>query len=115
MAEAVALSPDEAKQAEKRLMEDPGIEGPMREAARALTPAIGAARLAEATQQTRLALLKAAIAVRQHGPDVLKRDAYRDPFGTGPFAYSKTDSGFTLQAALIDRNGQAVTLRVGRP
>ncbi len=69
----------------------------------------------EAAHQTRLALLKAAIAERLHGPEVLDKDAYRDPFGTGPFKYTKTAGGFKLQATLTDRKDQPVSLTVGRP
>lgn len=115
IAEAVSLPPDEAKQAERRLMANPGIEGPTREMALGLVPAVGAARRVEAVYQTRLALLTAAIAVRQHGPDVLRKDTYRDPFGPGPMKYSKTNGGFKLQSTLTDRKDQPVSLTIGRP
>ncbi|MHC4402672.1 MAG: hypothetical protein ACYTG0_23670 [Planctomycetota bacterium] len=115
MAEALALPPDEAKQAAKRLTADPGVEGPARELAAGLAPALGAARSTEAVHQTRLALLKAAVAVRQHGPDVLQKDAYRDPFGTGPFQYTETKNGFKLESTLTDAQHQPVTLTAGRP
>ena len=115
LAKAVTLPPDQTIQAEERLMANPGIEGPAREMALGLVPAIGAARRVEATHQTQLALLKAAVAVRLHGPDVLQKDAYRDPFGTGTLKYTKIKNGFKLQSTLTDRKDQPVELTVGRP
>ena len=113
--EAVALSPDEAKRAEERLKANPGFGEPGKEFAQSLVPAIGSTRRVEAAHETRLAMLRAAIAVARDGQEVLKKDAYRDPFGTGPFAYKKTNGGFRLQGALEDRHGQPIALEVGRP
>ncbi len=59
----------------------------------------------------RLALLKAAIAVVQHGPDAMKET--KDPFGDGPFEYKATDGGFELKSKLLFRD-QPVTLAVGK-
>jgi hypothetical protein len=96
-------------------MANPGVDEPAREMALGLVPAIGAARRVEAAHQTRLALLQAAVAVQQHGPDVLKKDAHRDPFGTGPFSYTKTENGFKLQSRFSDRSDQPISLTVGGP
>ena len=116
LAEAVvAMPPDKAKQTVERLMAQPGMEGPAREMALRLVPAIGAARRIEAVLQTRLALLEAAIAVRQHGPDVLEKDDYRDPFGAGPFKHAETGNGFQLRSTLTDIQDQPVSLTIGRP
>jgi hypothetical protein len=60
--------------------------------------------------QARVALLKAAGAVLQGGPDRLKD--FKDPFGDGPFEYRALDKGFELKSKLIFK-GQPVTLTVG--
>lgn len=114
LAEVVAGSPAEVKQAEKRLMTDPGIKGPGRDMALGLVPAIGSARMVEAEHQTRLALMKAAIAVQLDGPEVLKGDAHQDPFGSGPFTYTKTADGFELKSSFVNRKDEPVSLTVGR-
>jgi hypothetical protein len=60
----------------------------------------------------RLALLKAAVAVKRDGEPALAKHA--DPFGTGPFQYTARPHGFELRSALqID--GKPVTLVVGPP
>ncbi len=115
LAEEAAKSPDEVRQAEKRLMAEPGIKGPGRDLAVGLVPAIGSARAAEAEHQTRLALIKAAVAVQLDGPDVLQNDAYRDPFGSGQFTYTKKANGFELRSSFVDRKGEPVSLVAGRP
>ena len=60
---------------------------------------------------TRMALLKAAVAVVLGGPDRLKE--IQDPFGDGPFEYQALDKGFELKSKLIYRE-KPVTLIVGR-
>jgi hypothetical protein len=65
----------------------------------------------EYRHQARLALLLAAIAVADNGPDALK--AIPDPFGKGPFEYRKTDGGFELKSQL-EFEGKPVTLTVGK-
>jgi hypothetical protein len=57
-----------------------------------------------------MALLLAAIAVANEGPEALEK--IDDPFGEGPFEYRKLDGGFELKSALIV-DGQPVTLTVG--
>jgi hypothetical protein len=115
LVEAVILPPAETKQAEQRLIANSALEEPARGLVRALVPAIGAARNVEAAHQTRLALLRAAIAVAQDGPEAIKKDSHRDPFGTGPFEYTKAEGGFTLESSLKDRQGKTVALTAGRP
>ncbi len=66
---------------------------------------------AERRNQARMAMLFAAIAIAQDGPDKL-RD-FKDPFGTGPFEYRALDKGFELKSKLIFRD-QPVTLTVGQ-
>ncbi len=61
--------------------------------------------------RARLAMLLAAIAVAEGGPEKLKE--LKDPFGSGPFEYRKVDGGFELKSALT-LDGEPVTLRVGR-
>jgi hypothetical protein len=66
---------------------------------------------AENRTQAQLALLKAAMAVVEGGPDKLKD--IKDPFGDGPFEYRALDKGFELKSKLIFRD-QPVTLTVGQ-
>ncbi len=115
LAEVVAKSPEEVKQAEKQLMAEPGIEGPARDMAMGLVPATGSARMVEAKHQTRLALIQAAVAVQLDGPDALKKEAHRDPFGSGAFTYAKRANGFELRSSFTDRQGEPVSMIVGRP
>jgi hypothetical protein len=63
--------------------------------------------------QTRHAMLDAAVAVARNGEAALKEKRYADPFGEGPFAYRKTDTGFELQSKLTFE-GKPVTLTVGQ-
>jgi hypothetical protein len=79
--------------------------------ARVLLPAMKNVVAAERRTQARWAMLFAAVAVIQDGPDKLKD--IKDPFGTGPFDYRALDQGFELRSKLIDRD-QPVTLTVGR-
>lgn len=65
----------------------------------------------ERRNQARLALLLAAIAVAQDGPEKLKE--ITDPFGTGPFEYRALDGGFELKSKL-QFEGQPVTLTFGQ-
>ena len=79
--------------------------------AHALAPVMGHAT-AEPLAQVRLALLKAAVAVRARGTEELQ--AYKDPFGDGPFEYRQTPRGFVLRSKLI-RADDPVELRVEIP
>jgi hypothetical protein len=58
----------------------------------------------------RLAMLRAAVQVRLHGPESLK--AIRDPAGSGPFAYRATPKGFELTSKMQVKD-KPVTLTVG--
>jgi hypothetical protein len=62
------------------------------------------------TTEARLAMLRAAIAVRLKGPGALA--AIRDPFGNGPFTHKPTPQGFELSSALQWR-GEPVKLTIG--
>lgn len=61
--------------------------------------------------EARLAMLLAAIAVVESGPEKLAN--IKDPFGNGPFAYRKLDTGFELSSKLLEE-GKPVTLTVGQ-
>ena len=52
-------------------------------------------RYREAKSKARMTMLKAAIAVVQDGSDRLKE--FKDPFGDGPFEYTKVGEGFRLR------------------
>lgn len=114
LAEIALLPPDKVEKAEADLKADPGLEGPAAKLARTLPPAAAASRQNEAAYQVRLAMLEAAIAVAQHGRPALKRKEHRDPFGDGPFKYSAFEGGFELTSKLTDRQGEPVSLTVGR-
>jgi hypothetical protein len=66
----------------------------------------------EHRNQARLAMLLAAIAVTESGPEALKD--IKDPFGDGPFEYKSLDKGFELRSKLTYEN-KPVTLTVGQP
>lgn len=114
LAEIALLPFQKVKKAEADLMANPGLEGPAAKLAQSLAPGVFAARLAEATHQARLAMLKAAIAVVGHGREALGRKEHQDPFGDGPFKYTPFDGGFELTSKLVDRSGKPVSLTVGR-
>jgi hypothetical protein len=80
-------------------------------AAAFLIPQIDSLLAKERRSQARMAMLLAAIAVAEGGPDQLKN--IDDPFGDGPFEYRKLDTGFELESQL-KYEGQPVTLTVGR-
>jgi hypothetical protein len=73
-------------------------------------------RYFDAESEARAAMLKAAIAVVLDGPDRLKE--FKDPFGDGPFEYSKVGSGFELKSKFIfpgQNEPKPVTLTVPAP
>jgi hypothetical protein len=80
-------------------------------AAAFLIPQIDSLLAKERRSQARMAMLLAAIAVAEGGPDQLKN--IDDPFGDRPFEYRKLDTGFELKSQL-KYEGQPVTLTVGR-
>jgi hypothetical protein len=65
----------------------------------------------EHRNDARMAMLLAAVAVAESGPEKLK--AIKDPFGDGPFEYHALDSGFELQSTL-EFEGKPVALTFGR-
>jgi len=67
---------------------------------RQFTPALPRFRWAEAYEQTRRALLHAAVAVRLDGPKALNK--HFDPFDKKPFTYTAVDGGFRLESRLTD-------------
>jgi hypothetical protein len=77
----------------------------------ALLPAVDKVLAKDHRNQARMAMLLAAIAVAEGGPEKLKD--IRDPFGTGPFEYRALDRGFELKSMLI-YEGQPVPLTVGQ-
>ncbi len=91
-----------------------GLNGPARALGMGLLPTVLACRVSEAAHQTRLAMLKAAVAVARHGREALRNESFQDPYGGGPFAYEKTPGGFRLVSKTRDRDGKAVILEVGQ-
>jgi alkylhydroperoxidase family enzyme len=75
-------------------------------------PAIVNVRKAQARMNVRRALLSAALAVRQDGPDALKN--HSDPVVGGRFEYIPFDGGFELRSNLKGRDDKPVTLMVGQ-
>ncbi|MDB5333951.1 MAG: hypothetical protein JWP03_5102 [Phycisphaerales bacterium] len=57
------------------------------------------------------ALLRAAIAVAQKGPDAAK--AYHDPFGSGPITCEPIDGGYKLSSALLPKDSEPQSLKTG--
>ncbi len=55
-----------------------------------------------------------AIAVVRRDKTALLPKDLQDPFGSGPFSYNRREGGFELVSKLIDRNGNPLTLTVGR-
>jgi hypothetical protein len=66
-----------------------------------------------AESEARIAMLKAAIAVVLDGPDRLKD--FKDPYGDGPFEYSKVGEGFELKSKLVPYKDKPSTLSVSSP
>ena len=64
----------------------------------AFAPVVGFCEL-EPIARSRLAMLKAAVAVRAGGVEQLQ--AHNDPFGDGPFEYQPTARGFKLRSKLM--------------
>jgi hypothetical protein len=79
--------------------------------AEVLLPAMNKVLARERRNQVRLAMLLAAIAVNEKGPEALKD--IKDPFGNEPFEYRALDGGFELKSKL-EFEGKPVTLTVGQ-
>jgi hypothetical protein len=73
------------------------------------TPKLSRFRWAEAYNNTRRALLQAAVAVQRGGPQELSR--YLDPFDRKPFHYTRVANGFILESALKE-NGKPLSIPV---
>jgi hypothetical protein len=76
-----------------------------------LLPAMDKVIATQRRSEARMAMLMAAIAVVEGGPEKLAD--IKDPFGDGPFEYCKLDDGFELKSKLV-HEGQPVTLVIGR-
>jgi hypothetical protein len=76
-----------------------------------IVPAVDDLLAKEHKHQARMAMLMAAIAVAESGPDALKD--IKDPFGPGPFEYRTLDKGFELKSKLL-YEGQPVTMTFGQ-
>ena len=64
--------------------------------AKMFLPAFGQARLAGKRYVTKRAQLSAAFALFRSGPSALDGEAFRDPFGDGPFQLKRLDDGAEL-------------------
>jgi hypothetical protein len=73
------------------------------------TPKLSRFRWAEAYNETRRALLQAAVAVQRGGPQELSR--HLDPFDHKPFRYTRAANGFILESSLKE-NGQPLSISV---
>jgi hypothetical protein len=73
------------------------------------TPMLSRFRWAEAYNNTRRALLHAAVAVQRGGAKELSR--YPDPSNGRPFSYTQLANGFVLESALKE-NGKPISLSV---
>lgn len=76
-----------------------------------MLPNLQGLRAAFDRQQTRMELLRAAIAVVQGGSERVKD--VKDPFGDGPFQFRGLDHGFVLTSKLVYR-GEPVSLTFGQ-
>jgi hypothetical protein len=75
-----------------------------------LLPSLDKVRARERRNQARMAMLLAAVAVANDGPEKLKD--IPDPFGDGPFEYRKLDGGYELKSKLVV-DDKPVTLTIG--
>jgi hypothetical protein len=80
-------------------------------ASQLMLPAMEKTVTAQRRTEARMAMLLAAIAVVEGGPEKLA--GIKDPFGDGPFEYRKLDTGFELSSKLLE-DGKPVTLTVGQ-
>jgi hypothetical protein len=104
------LPPAEMKDPQSLLA---GLSPAARALGMGLLPAAMNCRQSEVTHQTKLVMLKAAIAVVRGGPEALKAEAHKDPYADGAFSYEKTPGGFRLISKTPGRDGKPVTLDVG--
>jgi hypothetical protein len=76
---------------------------------RQFTPALPRFRWAESYEQTRRALLRAAINVELDGPKILNQQV--DPYDKKPFTYTAVNGGFRLESRLTD-SGIPISLSI---
>jgi hypothetical protein len=112
LAEIVELPLPEAQKAEKELMAG-DLRGSARAVSQTVLPAAVPVRQVELGHLSRLAMLKAAIAVCLDGEAVISAEAHLDPYDGEPFQYQKTPQGFRLQSKVVDGAGNPVVLEVG--
>jgi hypothetical protein len=101
-----ALPPKEFESAYKVEFDQLSKTNPV---ARQFTPALPRLRWAEAYEQTRRSLLRAAIAVQLDGPEALTQ--HIDPFDKKPFTYLAVDGGFRLESRVAE-DGIPISLSV---
>jgi len=92
-----ALSPEQFEKAYKAEIEELAR---VNSVIRQFTPPLPRFRWAEAYNETRRALLHAAIVVRLDGPKGLNQ--HLDPFDQNPFSYIPIDGGFRLESRLTE-------------
>jgi hypothetical protein len=108
MARLVALPRDQFEAQYPAFKEKHKAANPL---AGVILPAVDQLLAKEHRHEARLAMLIAALAVADGGPEKLK--AFKDPFGDGSFSYRPLDKGFELQSQL-KYDGQNVTLTAGQ-
>jgi hypothetical protein len=77
----------------------------------AIIPALDKFAKSQRRRTAQMELFKTAIAITEEGPDKVK--VSKDPFGDGPFEYSKTDLGFELKSKLLVQD-KLYSLTVGQ-
>ncbi|HDY65261.1 MAG TPA: hypothetical protein ENH84_03380 [Phycisphaerae bacterium] len=78
----------------------------------ALMPGIGKISYQQAAARTKMAMLKAAIAILLEGKEKLR--SIRDPYGDGSFEYMELKEGFRLRSSMKVTKGQErVSLTIG--
>lgn len=75
------------------------------------TPTMKSVRPQMAAVETRFAMLRTAIDILLNGETAVAKS--KDPYGSGPFTYAKTDGGFVLTSTLKQKDA-AVKLVVGK-
>jgi hypothetical protein len=108
LAELMALPPAEFDARYPEFAKRASATSPVAEV---LLPAVEKTVAVQRRSEARLAMLLAAIAVIESGPEELA--GIKDPFGDGPFEYRKLDTGFQLSSKLLE-DGKPVTLEIGR-
>jgi hypothetical protein len=108
LAELVALPPAEFDARYPEFAKRASAASPL---AKIFLPAIEKTVAKQRRCEARLAMLLAAMAVVESGPEKLAD--IKDPFGDGPFEYRKLDQGFELSSKLI-QDGRPVTLVIGQ-